>query len=86
MKTYQVTNIRHKQDLGIQTQQQILDQLPNADLSGAPFRVGKFILTCEEIKPKKAAKPKQVDLEDSIEEVQEAPKPKKKANPKKAKS
>lgn len=53
---YKVTNIRHNKDLGMMTEEQIIAKWPFADLSGAPFRAGKFIITCEADKPAEAPK------------------------------
>lgn len=58
MRKFNVTNVRHGINLGTMTEQEIVDQWPQADLSGEQFRAGKFYLVCEEIKPKKTAKPK----------------------------
>lgn len=53
---YNVKNIRHGQDLGKMDEKTILSKWPQADLSGKEFRAGKFTITCEPIRKKRAKK------------------------------
>ena len=55
---YNVKNIRHGIELGKMDKASIVSKWPMADLTGKPFRAGKFTITCDPIKKRtKKAKP-----------------------------
>lgn len=63
---YNVKNIRHGVDFGKMDKKSVLAKWPQADLTGKPFRAGKFTMTCEPIKKRaKKAAPKTETPEDN---------------------